>query len=198
MKRKLLNLVFVIVACVNTVVFYSFTSSTQDACASTSEVTSQITVYFPYSFPTSPNNYLTCGNGSFDWQQLTVPNGWYAVTAVFYGSGNTLLHNYSYGNFDYPGVSSIEYGVRKYYVSQCTDLGHYPIGSDCATFPVNFMKGAVNKITVYIVSPESYYVSGKRSVMRADHEFSSSVNFTASTYAIYGGQVFHTYPNDPC
>lgn len=194
MKKKLLNLAFVIAACVNAVVFYSFTNAGQNSCNSTTEVTSQITVYFPYNFPTSPNGYLTCGNGSFDWQQLTVPNGWYVITSVSYGSSNTLLHNYRYGQLPINNG----FGVRKYYVSQCTDLGHYPIGSDCATFPVNFMKGAVNRITVYLVSPENYFVSGKRSVMRAEYEFSSSVDFSASTYAIYGGQIFHTYPNYPC
>lgn len=207
MKKKLLNLVFCIVACVNVFVFYSFTNSTQDACDSGQVVPATISVRPPYDWPiydedNEPSGWKECtgvyGNGHFKMIQLAEHDRWFMLVKIEHGS--SLYQNKKYGNMgsgSTPGVRIYKIGV-----GTCEEYpspnGSYAFGnSECHQFRLDLKTNNTNIITVSLVSPVGYFNSGNRSILRYQRTIQGTDVFQGQHYYLDGSPVnnmtYHHY-----
>jgi len=204
MKKKLLNLAFVIVASVNAVVFFSFTDATNGCGSSGTTVNAKIRVQLPSSLGSTYEHGDDCtdaggSNGGnpldFSFHNLTYYNEWYMTIHVSY-DGGTNLYNYKYGQL--PGSNGI--GIRTFNVSGCTDLGFANSGSaECNLFPVQFKTENVNVITVRIYTPCGQINNSLRSVATMTRTFQANTGYSGNTFLINTvSSVGHLVTCNPC
>ena len=191
MEKKLLPLIFVLAAVLNMFVLSSFVTEIT-TCNSSRVVNSNIMLYLPNSFPGNP---VTCGNGSFNWEQLGNNDEWYLLVTVSYGS--TILYQKKYGQL--PNATGS--GIRVYGFSGCVEQVNpsfvQPV--DCAYFPVRFKEDYANDITVTLFSPCGYSPNGTRVLTSITQSYGSNTPYASiNAFGLWPQNTTSGIVCDPC